>query len=42
MEGVGLTSEEGELEVHAGAVLVGDRLGHEGGVDVVAHGHFFD
>ena len=42
VEGVGFTSEEGELEVHAGAVLVGERLGHEGGVDAVAHGHFLD
>ncbi len=41
-EGVALASEQRLMDVHAAAVLVGQGLGHERGVDAVPHGDFLD
>ncbi len=38
-EGVLFPAEQRLVNVHAAPVLVGQRLGHEGGVDALPHGH---
>jgi hypothetical protein len=42
VEGVDITLEEGEVQVHAGPVEVLQGLGHEGGVDPTLEGDFLD